>query len=380
MNRSLKTQYFLARAIYGGGNLLLDAGRRLLYRRPPENPSTILLFRSGHLGDSFCALPAASALRERFPRARLILLTVKTSGPGPAEVLDGLIGFDRVITFDPPGAGVRRMLRGLRREIERERVDLLVYLPHYLWSLRRQARDMVLFRLAGCPSAIGFKWSKHAFFSAAQARYRSFPSEGLRLLELLRPLGIREPGRKWRDLSRGRRPAGRGRIRLALHTGAKFPVNQWPAEHYRRLVRLLRDRLRPSLVLVGDASAAGVDLGEEISSSPDVRDLRGKTDWSRLLETLRDCDLLITTDSGPGHVAAAAGTPVVGIYSARDYRGCWYPLGDNNVILRRDPSCQVCLRVDCRTRECLLSITPEEVLAACENVLSRRKGENNATE
>lgn len=369
--RSLKIQYFLAQALYGAGNVVLAAARRLLYRRPPENPSTVLLFRSGHLGDSFCALPAVAAVREKYPAARLVLLTAKNAGIGAAEILSGLVAFDRVIVYDSPGTDGTRRLKEVGREIRRERADLLVYLPHYFWPLRRQLRDLVLFRLAGCRSAAGFGWHKHIFFADAQRKYRSFSPESHRLLELLKPLGIFSPGPAWNSLSEGRKKKAGGRPTIALHTGGKFPVNRWPEDHYRRLVRLLRDRLHPSLVLVGDDRSARIDLGKENSSSPDIRDLRGKTDLGQLLETIRDCDLLITTDSGPGHVAAAAGTPVVGIYSARDYPGCWYPYGERNVIVRKNPPCQVCLRTNCRTINCLKDITPEEVLAACETVLCR---------
>lgn len=368
-----RIQYLLARAVYGGGNLFLEACRAALFRRP-KNPSAVLVFRTGSLGDSFGAIPAISALRDRFPRSRLILLTARTedSSPGAAGILERLVDFDQIITYDVRRARSVSGLRKLAEEVKKEKVDLAVYLPHYNYSFRRIVRDLFFFRLAGCRAAAGFKWQKHVWFSSAQRKYRRFERESLRLMNLLQPLGINGPGSAWRVLSRGRQRPERGRPVIAIHPAANFPAKRWPTENFRRLIVLLRERLDPELILVGGEGSTGISLEPELSRAGRFSDLRGRTDCPGLMEALKNSDLLITSDSGPGHVAAAVGTPVVGIYSARDYPGCWYPFGNNNVILRKNPPCQVCLKITCPTMTCLESIEPMEVVEACERILAAR--------
>ncbi len=92
-------------------------------------------------------------------------------------------------------------------------------------------------------------------------------------------------------------------------------------------------------------------------------------------ELLRRCDLLISNDTGAIHLAAAVGTPVVAIFSPWQVRGKWYPYGRANTVLRGHAPCDHCLRLDCDSSECTESVSVEEVLHACEDILIKsRKG------
>ena len=106
-----------------------------------------------------------------------------------------------------------------------------------------------------------------------------------------------------------------------------------------------------------------------------IIDLRGQTGFLELAEVLRRCDLLITTDSGPAHVAAAVGTPVVGIYSGLDYPNCWHPHGDRHIIIRKEIDCQICVKESCDSMACIKRITVEEVLSAARKFMERKDAE-----
>jgi ADP-heptose:LPS heptosyltransferase len=87
---------------------------------------------------------------------------------------------------------------------------------------------------------------------------------------------------------------------------------------------------------------------------------------------LGKCVLFLGNDSGAMHLAAAAGTPCVAIFSSRDWPGAWYPYGVEQRVFRSEIECEGCYLVECieRQNECLRRISADDVYAACANLLS----------
>lgn len=374
MNR---TGYIIAEVIYRAGNVWLTLLTRVLYPKRKKAPKNIAIFRTGNLGDTFCSIPAIRAVMAEYPVARYILLTSeKTEGtPHPMEVLKDIIPFDKHILFNISELRNPRYLFRLIRRLRREEIDLLVYLGFSV-KFFRIFRDTIFYKISGCKRAIGFKWARHRYFRFSQRRYRTFDNEVVRLMKQLHPLGIDRDTIVW-DIPgpsspivlerEGTRPV------IAIHSTAKFLVNRWPPDRFGRVIEHLRDELDPILVLIGGPEAAK-DEGVIIEAAGDrVINLLGKTDFIELADLLRRCDLLLSTDSGPVHVAAAVGTPVVGLYSARDYPGFWYPYGSGNIVIRKDPPCQVCFLTECPTMRCMDEITVDEVVDACQAALKKRE-------
>ena len=368
--------YILAKAVYRIGNLLLTGLRVILYPKRKIPPARIAVFRTGNLGDTFCAVPAIRAVRAKYPRARYILLTSdKTAGtPHPLEVLKDIVPFDEHILFNVSGLRNPRYLFHLLKRLRREDIDLLIYLGFSV-KFFRILRDVFFYKIAGCKEAVGFKWVRHGFFRSSQRKYGLFGNEVERLMEVVRPLGIDPERIEWEIPRPARDPAlkeNRVRPRIAIHPAAKFPVNRWPRERFVRVIDRLREAADPQFIVIGGPGI--VEEGAELEKAAGGRSINlcGKTDFIELAEILRRCDLLISPDSGPVHVAAAVGTPVVGLYSARDYPGFWYPYGDKHIILRKDVNCQACFLTDCPTRKCIREISVEEVVDACLSLLARR--------
>jgi len=372
-----KTGYIIAETIYWIGNLWLTGLTRVFYPRREKPPEKIAIFRTGNLGDTFCSIPAIRAVRARYPRARYILLTSdKTEGrPHPLGVLKDILPFDKHILFNVSGLRDPRYLIGLIKRLRREKIDLLVYLGFSV-KYFRILRDTFFYRISGCKTAVGFKWVRHGFFRLSQRRYRRFGNEVRRLMEVVRPLGIDPEEVKW-EIPRPShslvREKNEDRPRIAIHPAAKFPVNRWPLERFAGLIDRLRKEADPQIYIVGGHGI--VEEGERLEKMRGGRliNLCGKTDFIELADVLRSCDLVVSPDSGPIHVAAAVGTPVVGLYSARDYPGFWYPYGPNHIVFRKDPPCQVCFLTECATMRCMEEITVAEVADACLTILSGEK-------
>jgi ADP-heptose:LPS heptosyltransferase len=101
--------------------------------------------------------------------------------------------------------------------------------------------------------------------------------------------------------------------------------------------------------------------------------IAGKTSVGQLAGLLQKCDLFISNDSGPVHIASAVGTPVVSIFG-RAQKGLsplrWGPTGSKDKVLHKDVGCIQCLAHNCRQEFlCLRSITVEDVVAAAAAIL-----------
>ena len=96
--------------------------------------------------------------------------------------------------------------------------------------------------------------------------------------------------------------------------------------------------------------------------------LAGETSLPELAHLYKNALMLITTDSGPMHLAAAVGTPVIALFGPTDPQRTG-PYGDGHVIIRIDLPCSPCLLKRCPTKKCMQDILPEQVMAAIEHKL-----------
>lgn len=378
-------KYFFANLIYVIGNGILKVFQNIFFNiKFNFNPKNILIFRTGNLGDTFCAIPALKAIKNQFPDSQLIFMTAEKipNLPHPIEVLQGLIEVDEVFTYDPTSLKNIKYIFNLRNKLKNKKIDLAIYLGQYDNSILKHIRDLFFFKMIGCRTVCGFQWAKHRIFPLAQRHYRRFDREVERLMKLLAPLGI-DNKISWNipeiplNFNWPAATVVDSRPVIAIHPTAKFPVKQWPFERFVEIVKALREMHNAFIVVVGDKEAE--KKGELISKTLeiDVLDLTGQTTFLELAEVLRRCDFLISNDSGPVHVAAAVvGIPVLGIYSARDYPECWYPWGRIHRIIRKDVDCQICLKTECTTMDCMKNISVKEVLQASDKIL-RDKGIDN---
>ena len=109
-------------------------------------------------------------------------------------------------------------------------------------------------------------------------------------------------------------------------------------------------------------------IGDGLDPAP--RSLVGRISLKQLAAVLRSADLMITVDSGPMHIAAAVGTPVLALFGATDPRRTG-PLGPGRVLHRRLP-CSPCLQRRCAiadTLRCMRDIDVPEVLGAARRIL-----------
>jgi ADP-heptose:LPS heptosyltransferase len=336
------------------------------------------------LGDTVCAIPAFRALRKHFPSSRLILLTKREQLSGDLFSLASVIGndiFNEVIYYTSRDLKDLLGICSFLRRIKKLKIDLMINLGQYDATLARLARDMLFFYFCGCRLLYGFTLRKNRIFRIAQRYYRKFDCEIERLLMVLQPLGISDKkidytlpltkeDKFFIDNLWFQQQSLKDSPIVGIIPVAKFPVNRWPKENFVYLVKALMKDYGAFIVVMGGKDTQETASFIEKNVEGHILNLAGKTSVMQTAEAISRCDLSVSCDSGLVHLAAALKRPVVGIYTARDYPNCWYPYGNNHIVIRHDAECQVCLKAACKTMKCIKDIGVGEVLTACRQILN----------
>ena len=335
----------------------------------------VAVFLPNWIGDAVMATPALRALRTHFRAARLLAV----ARPYVAGVLGGGDWFDDTILAE--GGGRPHGFTGVVQRLRRERVDVAVLMPN-------SPRTVLTAWLGGCRRRFGF--ARHpgcrllltdVLQPVRDDRGRRKPSPVLNdYNRLAEAAGCSPPGRRMElfttpadesaaDAVWGRTGLGRAREVVCLNPGGAFGSSKhWPAEYFAILARdLATSRGVGVLVLCGPAEH---EVAGEIAwqaGHPSVHSLAGVAPALSLglsKACVRRCDLLVTTDSGPRHFAAAFGRPVVTLFGPTHiaWTETYHPRA---VHLQKQVNCGPCqLRVCPTDHRCMKRLTPAEVFAA----------------
>ncbi|PKI93332.1 glycosyl transferase [Actinomycetales bacterium SN12] len=168
----------------------------------------------------------------------------------------------------------------------------------------------------------------------------------------------------------------RGTGYVVLHPGAAVPARMWTADGFARTARLLADAGRRVVISGGDAER---DLASTIvSACPEAIDLTGTCDLAHLAGVLAGADALVSGNTGPAHLAAAVGTPVVSLFSPVVPAERWAPYGVPVELLGdQHAACRGTRARECPVpgHPCLTSVTAEQVVAAVHRLSADRGAE-----
>jgi ADP-heptose:LPS heptosyltransferase len=162
----------------------------------------------------------------------------------------------------------------------------------------------------------------------------------------------------------------RGRSYAVIHPGAVFETKRWHARQYGELARRLAAR---GLTIVFTAGA-----GEEAWVGQAAREIEGTVillgvSIPELAELIRGARLYIGNDSGPMHLAAAVGTPVIAIWGSSDSRR-WHPWNVEHRVIQNSFECNPCPGYRCLVADsplCIESVTVDQVDRAVDGLLGR---------
>ncbi len=345
----------------------------------------ILIFRLGSLGDTIVTLPALRLVARAFPDAeRRILTSIPVSGKeSPIALVLGKSGLAHGYMSYPIGLRRPGPLLRLSREIRAWRPDLMVYLTEPRGRLATW-RDLAFFGYCGVRHVVGAPLRRDLAESRYLPELDLWESEAARLARCVARLGdarIDEP-ESW-DLGFAdaeRRAAeealagwpGSGDF-LAFSNGAKVQVKDWGDDNWHRvLVDLAADHPGLGLALIGAADEAAAADRLATSWTGPVLNLCGRLPPRVSALVMARARAFLGHDGGPMHLAAAVGTRVAAVFSARAKPGVWFPHGEGHRIVYHRTPCFDCRLETCTAMKkmCILSIEPGEVLDAARAVLA----------
>ncbi len=310
-----------------------------------------------------------AAIRAAFPQAEIVIV----ANPAVAELFRHHPYCDRVLVFDKKGT--HRGLPGLLRfasELRREAFDLAILLQNAIEAA-------LLAALAGIPRRAGYRTDGRRLLLTdgvpvgAEERCLHHTDYYLRML---RNLGVEGGDGRLRlectgdELTWARQVLGPGSC-LAVNPGAAYgSAKRWFPERFAAVADTLAQEHGLKVVLTGGPGEG--EIGRDIAAamrSP-VLNLIGRTSVRQLMAVLSLCRLVVTNDSGPMHVAAAFGVPIVAVFGPTDHTTT-SPLGGDVRIVRREIDCAPCLLRQCPTdHRCMEAVTVDDVLSAARDLLA----------
>ncbi|MBW2646413.1 MAG: hypothetical protein JRE23_09590 [Deltaproteobacteria bacterium] len=157
---------------------------------------------------------------------------------------------------------------------------------------------------------------------------------------------------------------------IAFQMGANKPHRAWPVNNFVSLANQLIKRADVEIVLLGSEKER--ETGEQFLSRADfpVIDLIGKTDLADLPAIIKECDLIVSNDTGPIHISAAVRTKVLGLYFSTACFSETAPYGEGNVIIQAELPCSPCHeREMCEEMECREYLNAEAAGRVAEMIL-----------
>lgn len=349
---------------------------------PLEHLKTILLIQLGDIGDVVYSFPCVRALKETMPKAKVIMVVRQKA----AGLIEGCQWADGVIVVDGKHRGVWDTLTHqwkFWQAVRSYHFDLVI-------DLRTGTRGAVLAFLSGAPFRLapyaldGTLWRNRMFTHLVMPSGKQGQFIVEHYLEALMPYGIQtervvpeisvssERLADADELLAAHGLEGRDKM-IAVQPFSLWSYKEWKKEKMAALIRRLHEEHGLPVLIVGGPDER--DKAEEIAAlvGEGVYNLAGKTSIALLPALLHKCRLFIGVDSAGLHIAAAVGTPTIGLYGPSGF-ATWAPKGEGHVVVYKEMPCVPCHRKGCEDSlmsRCMDELDVEEVYPA---VLKRLTG------
>lgn len=335
----------------------------------------ILLTRMKFIGDVVLTTPVVRSLRNAYPGAFIAYMGEKRA----VSLLEGNPCLDEIIPFDFSRPSLLEQSR-VAMLLRRRRFDLAL-------DLFGNPRSALLTLLSGAPVRVGpDRKGRGRLYtirvgddgkpkSAIEFHNQSLRAAGIPISSNTTELFVAEREREQVRLllGNGDPVLDPGRPIVGIHPGATWPAKHWPAERYAALAeRLMKAGVQ---VLVTAGPGDGVTLGAfRRNASVPVRVVEGLS-LRQLAALLSLCSAFVCNDAGPMHIAAAVGTPTIGLFGPGQ-EDIWFPyspaLGHRS--LRKDVPCHpchldVCNREGSGYMECMTLLKVDEVFEVLQEAL-----------
>lgn len=340
---------------------------------------SILVRATNWVGDAVMSVPALAALRARYPNAHIAIL----ARPWVAALYAGEPFCDEVLAYDAPKSwkGLRRKCK-LANEVRRRKFDCAILLPNsfesalFLWAARipvrigydREAREWLLTHPIPVPGRNDIPPHQRFYYLELLARARLITHYATdEPIRLAKAAAAAEAGR-----ARFERASIRGWV-IGVSPGAAYGgAKRWLPHRFAEAAAAIAKERGASIAIFGSKQEAAIcnsvrDAIEERGAS--AVSFAGKTTLAEFIELAAACDLYLTNDSGPMHIASALGVPTVAIFGATDDEATG-PTGEHTRVVRQPVDCSPCLLRECPIdHRCMKAVSTERVVEAAFSLL-----------
>ena len=311
--------------------------------------------------------PALRALKLAYPQSYLSLLV----RPLVADLMRTCPYLDEVIV-DTKGNGVGRvqLLFKLVRRIRRERFNLAVVLHP------NSFRNALIPFFAGVPLRIGSSVSGRRILLSQSCTNDTHLHEVKRYLQVLQLINIKEPvsGLEFWHTDADHHAVNQilsdckvlpeDRI-IGINLGTTWGTKSWALDRFADVIAGIQNRFGGAIVLTGSSSEVGLGKALQRLVKENVINLIGKTTILQLGALIERCNLYLTCDSGPMHIAAAVGTPTIALFGPTS-RQRHRPYGEGHQVIEKDVPCRPCYKRKCIRKDapnlCMTEIQATDVI------------------
>jgi ADP-heptose:LPS heptosyltransferase len=335
----------------------------------------VLLARMDNAGDVLLTGPAARAVAAHAARVTFL---ASPRGTAAAELLPGV---DEVLVHPCPWieTPAPRVTRGTVEALVGDVAARGVREAIVFTSFHQSPLPLALvLRLAGVATIAAISVDYPGSLLDVRHHVGDDLHEVERALSLAATLGYAAARDDCRWLAVRRPAAGRPGLPagpyVVVHPGASVPARAWPADRHAALVRELAGCGRRVVVTGGPGETA---LTAQVAAAAPgaALDLGGRTDLAELAEVLAGASVVVVGNTGPAHLAAAVGTPVVSLFAPTVPAVRWRPWGVPHELLHVDVPCAGCRARDCPVpgHPCLAGVTVRAVIDAVERLAPARE-------
>jgi predicted lipopolysaccharide heptosyltransferase III len=336
-------------------------------------PRNILVIKLRYLGDVLLATPTLHALKMAYPTSRLTVLVNR----GTEDILHANPHLEEIIPLD----------RGS-----------LVEQSRFAWQIRRKQFDTVvdltdgdraafLSWVSGAPVRIGFnaeeRWTGRCYTEVVRGQAGAHRIE--RDLAALAPLGIvvqdRIP-RLWLTqeddalVEQLITDVGipKDRPWVIVQPGARYWFKAWPPERFAELADRMTDRFGCQVLVAGSPHEQALTETVVKHAKRRLLSIAGRSTVRALAALVKRSALFVGNDTGAMHIAAAVGTPIVGLFGPSNPAE-WGPRGGPAETIYKELDCRICFHPTCQRGEqnCMKLITVDEVMAAAVRQVRHRQ-------
>ncbi len=334
----------------------------------PDKMHRLMVRTTNWIGDAVMTVPALHAVRQSFPQAQITVV----ANPLVASLFEYHPDCDEVLVYDKKGAhdGVPGFLRFVTRLRGRKFDGAILF--------QNAVEAAIMAFLAGIPCRIGYATDGRRLLlthpvAIGETERRLHHTDyylhmlgeaGMKPETKTMTLALRQGEQSWasREL-----PAGPV---AAINPGAAYgSAKRWIPERFAAVADRLIEEYGLSIILTGGPAEA--EIGRDIAQAMKhpCRNFIGATGVRQMMALLAACRLVVTNDSGPMHVAAAFGTPLVAIFGPTDHTTT-SPWSERSRVVRHPVECSPCLLRQCPIdHRCMERVTVDDVMCAVAELM-----------